>query len=177
MDKVTTLDRAKDLRDDDLLDESLEMLLSLLEEHPDDPQVLFEVGGIYDLMDSANEAIPYYHRAIDLGLKGPDLQECYICFGICQRAVGDYPESLETLEEAAELFPRDNSIKVFLAMTLYSNKRSHDAVKLLGRLYLVDARQVVRRERNKRALPELDLFDIAHVLVPVPLVLYGLESD
>jgi len=131
MEKATTLERAKDLRDDDLLDESLEMLLSLLEEHPDDPQVLFEVGGIYDLMDSANEAIPYYHRAIELGLEGPDLQECYICFGICQRAVGDYPESLETLEQAAELFPKDNSIKVFLAMTLYSNGRNHDAVKLL----------------------------------------------
>lgn len=131
MDKEATLEKIRDLQDEDELEESLTLLLSLLEQYPEDPQILFEIGGVYDLLGSANDAIPYYRQAIDQGLEGSDLQECYICIGICQRAVGDYPESLETLEEAARLFPDDNSIKAFLSLSHYSNNQYHDAIQIL----------------------------------------------
>lgn len=131
MDKNSTLKKAKSLRGDDRLDESNELLLTLLAEYPEDPQVLFEVGGSYDLLGLANDAIPHYRRAIDEGLTGADLQECYICFGICQRAVGDFEEALETLEEAADHFEKDNAIKAFLALALYSSGNNSEAVRQL----------------------------------------------
>lgn len=131
MDKTSGLEKAKQLRQDDHLEESNEELLVLLDEYPDDPQVLFEVGGSFDLLGSANEAIPYYRSAIDNGLSGADLQECFICFGICQRAVGDFEEALETLQEASEHFKEDNGIKAFLALALYSNENSSEAIQLL----------------------------------------------
>jgi tetratricopeptide (TPR) repeat protein len=131
MDKKSSLKEAKQLRKQDQLEESNEVLLSLLQEYPDDPQVLFEVGGSYDLLGSANEAIPFYRRAIDEGLTGPDLQECYICFGICQRAVGDFEEALETLEEANDRFEGDNSIKAFHALAMYSTENYSESVRLL----------------------------------------------
>ena len=44
-----------------------------MEEYPNHPLVLFEVGGSYDVMDEVEMAIPYYRRAIDAGLAGRDL--------------------------------------------------------------------------------------------------------
>ena len=99
MDKNSTLKEAISLRADDRLEESNELLLKLAAEYPDDPQVLFEVGGSFDLLGFANDAIPHYRRAIDEGLTGPDLQECFICFGICQRAVGDLRRRLIRLRK------------------------------------------------------------------------------
>ena len=131
MDKNKTLKEAKSLREDDQLEESNELLLSLAAEFPDDPQVLFEVGGSYDLLGLADDAIPYYRRAIDEGLDGSDLQECYICFGICQRAVGDFEEALDTLEEAAAQFEEDNAVKAFLALAMYSNGNYSEAFRQL----------------------------------------------
>ena len=131
MDKNSTLRKARSLRQDDRLEESNELLLTLISEYPDDPQVLFEVGGSYDLLELANDAIPHYRRAIDKGLTGADLQECYICIGICQRAVGDFEEALDTFEEAADRFQEDNAIKAFLALALYSSGNDSEAVRHL----------------------------------------------
>ena len=106
-----TIEKAKALRQEEKLEESEELLLSLLEEYPDDPQVLFEVGGSYDVMGYETEAIPHYQRAIAEGLEGSELLECLICLGINHRAIGDFQEAVDTLEEAIDTFPEDNGGK------------------------------------------------------------------
>lgn len=136
MDKELTIAQAKALRQEDKLDESEELLLTLLEEYPDDPQVLFEVGGAYDVMGLETEAIPYYQRAIDEGLEGTELLECLICLGISQRAIGDFQEAVDALEEAINGFPDDNSSKAFLALAYYSNDQHTEAVQMLLELLL-----------------------------------------
>lgn len=136
MDKEETIKQAKALRQEDKLDESEELLLALLEEYPDDPLVLFEVGGAYDVMGLEIEAIPYYERAIDEGLEGSDLLECLICLGICQRAIGDFQEAIDALEEAVNQFPDENSSKTFLALVYYSNEQYSESVRLLMDLLL-----------------------------------------
>ncbi len=55
---------ARILRKQDELEESQELLLALLEEYPDQPLVLFEVGGSYDVMGEEELAIPYYRKAL-----------------------------------------------------------------------------------------------------------------
>lgn len=136
MDKEETIEQAKALRQEDKLDESEELLLALLEEYPDDPLVLFEVGGAYDVMGLETEAIPYYERAIDEGLLGPELLECLICLGISQRAIGDFEEAIDALEQAVNDFPDDNSSKSFLALAYYSNQQYSESVRLLLDLLL-----------------------------------------
>ncbi|KPK10147.1 MAG: hypothetical protein AMJ56_08830 [Anaerolineae bacterium SG8_19] len=136
MDKEETIEQAKALRQEDKLDESEELLLALLEEYPDDPLVLFEVGGAYDVMGLETEAIPYYERAIDKGLEGPELLECLICLGISQRAIGDFQEAVDALEQAINDFPDDNSSKTFLALAYYSNQQYSESVRLLLDLLL-----------------------------------------
>lgn len=136
MDKEITIEQAKALRQEDKLDESEELLLALLEEYPDDPLVLFEVGGAYDVMGLESEAIPYYERAIDEGLEGPELLECLICLGITHRVIGDFQEAVDALEQAVDDFPDDNSSKTFLALAYYSNEQYSEAVQLLLDLLL-----------------------------------------
>jgi tetratricopeptide (TPR) repeat protein len=136
MDTQITIEQAWALREADKLEESQELLLKLLEERPDDPFVLFEVGGSYDVMGREDKAIPYYHKAIDEGLMGDDLQECLVCLGSSLRVIGKTGQAIEALEEAVEDFPDDNSGRAFLALAYYSDGRYHDAVKLLLELLL-----------------------------------------
>ncbi len=131
-----TIARAKELRRDDELDSSQELLLGLLAENPDHPLVLYEVGGSYDVMGEEKQAIPYYHQAVQAGLDGDDLQECLVCLGSSQRNVGDFSDAVATLEKAVKQFPEDNSGKVFLALAYYSDGREDEAVRLLLELLL-----------------------------------------
>lgn len=136
MNKEETIEQAKVLRREDNLEESQEVLLELLDSFPDDPIVLFEVGGAYDVLGLEMEAIPYYERAIDLDLEGPELQECFICLGSTHRAIGEFEDAVDVLEQAVERFPEDNSGKAFLALAYYSNEQYFEAVQLLMGLLL-----------------------------------------
>lgn len=131
MDKEEIVERAKLLRREDELEGSQDLLLELLQEYPDDPLVLFEVGGSYDVMGLEPDAIPYYERAIDAGLDGSALQECLVCLGSSYRVTGQAEEAVDTLEKAVGRFPDQNSGRVFLALAYYSDGRYEEAVRLL----------------------------------------------
>ncbi len=131
MDISKTISRARELRREDQLEESQELLLDLLEAHPHDPLVLFEVGGAYDVLGEVETAIEFYQRALDQGLEGPDRQECLICLGINHRGLGDAETAVSILEDAAKQFPDDNSIRTFLALAYYSDGQDDQAVQTL----------------------------------------------
>jgi tetratricopeptide (TPR) repeat protein len=128
---LTAIQEARQLRREDELERSQAQLLALMEEYPDHPLVLFEVGGAYDVMGEVEMAIPYYRRAIDAGLEGADRQECLICLGSSLRLAGEHDEAVETLEQAADEFPANNSGRVFLALAHYSNGDADLAVSTL----------------------------------------------
>ena len=136
MDKEATIEKARKLRSEDDLEESQELLLELLEEYPEDPLVLFEVGGSYDVLGEAYDAINYYQQAIQHELQELDLQECMICLGLNQQFISQPSQAVETLEDAAAQFPQDNSIRTFLALAKYSNDEPDEAVSLLLELLL-----------------------------------------
>lgn len=136
MNKAETITQARQLRRADKLDESQALLLQLLEEYPEDPVVLFEVGGAYDVIGQEKQAIPYYRQAVEAGLDGDELQECLLCLGINHRVIGEFEEAVAVLEEATDQFPDDNSIRVFLALANYSDGREDEAVRLLLEILL-----------------------------------------
>lgn len=131
-----TIARAKELRSEDELEASQELLLNLLSEYPNDPLVLYEVGGSYDVMGEEHDAIPYYLKAIKAGLEGDELQECMVCLGSSHRNIGNFTEAVETLEKVVSQFPENNSGKVFLALAYYSDGQEDEAVRLLLELLL-----------------------------------------
>ena len=136
MEKEETLRQAKALRQADELEESQDILLALLEEFPEDPEVLFEVGGAFDVMGYESEAIPYYRQAIEAGLEGAELHECLICLGSSYRNVGEFDEAVEILESTVEQYPNNNSGRAFLALAYYSDEQYEDAVRILVELLL-----------------------------------------
>lgn len=140
MDKVETIAQAKRLRQQDELEESQALLLRLLDVYADDPIVLYEVGGSYDVLGKEKEAIPYYEKAIAAGLEGADLQECLVCLGSSYRNVGEFSTAVDTLEKAAAQFPNNNSSRAFLALAYYSDGREEEAVRLLLDLLLKTTR-------------------------------------
>jgi len=128
---LAAIEEARALRRDDELEASQEQLLALMEEYPDHPLVLFEVGGSYDVMGEEEMAIPYYRRAVEAGLEGRDLHECLICLGSTLRVSGEYEEAVEALERAVDEFPERNSGRVFLALAHYSNGDPEQAISTL----------------------------------------------
>ncbi len=135
-DVAAAIEEARALRRADELEASQGHLLALMEEYPDHPLVLFEVGGSYDVMGEEEMAIPYYRRAIEAGLDGNDLQECLVCLGSTLRVVGEYEDAVSILEQAVEEFPERNSARVFLALAHYSNDDPAQAVSDLLALLL-----------------------------------------
>lgn len=136
MNKEETIERARQLRRDDELEASQELLLELLSEFPQDALVLYEVGGAYDVLGEEKDAIPYYDKAVKAGLDGEDLQECYICLGMCHRNIGDFETAVTILQKAAKKFPERNSIQAFLALAHYSDAQEDEAVRILLDLLL-----------------------------------------
>lgn len=134
--KEEMIARARELRREDNLEDSQAVLLDLLDEYPEDPQVLFEVGGSYDVLGEEPQAIPFYRRAVEAGLKGEELHECLVCLGSSYRVTGEYGQAVTTLERAVAKFPDNNSGRVFLALAYYSDGREDEAVSLLLDLLL-----------------------------------------
>lgn len=130
------IEEARTLRRADELEASQAQLLALMEEYPNHPLVLFEVGGSYDVMGEEEMAIPYYRRAIAAGLEGSDLQECLVCLGSTLRVVGENDDAVAILEQAVDEFPGRNSSRVFLALAYYSNGEANLAVSTLLSLLL-----------------------------------------
>lgn len=136
MNKEEVIEQARALRRDDELEESQALLLDLLDVHPKDPLVLYEVGGAYDVLGEEKNAIPFYRKAISAGLQGDDLQECLICLGSSYRNIGQFTEAVEALEDARKRFPDNNAMKTFLALAYYSDAQEDRAVQLLLELLL-----------------------------------------
>jgi len=135
-DLMTAIEEARNLRRDDDYEASQSLLLGLMEKYPNDPLVLFEVGGSYDVLGEEEMAVPYYRQAIAAGLDGDDLQECLICLGSSLRVLGDTDEAVSILEQAVDEFPERNSGRVFLALAHYSNGEMEKAVSALLSLLL-----------------------------------------
>lgn len=130
-DIVARVDEARSLRRRDELETSQDMLLDLLDQYPDHPLVLFEVGGSFDVLGEEEEAIPYYRRALSEGLAGDDRQECLVCLGSSLRVIGETEEAVEVLRQATEEFPDRPSAGIFLGLALLDNGDENEAVAAL----------------------------------------------
>ena len=89
---------------------------------------------VYDKLGLETEAVPFYERAIELGLPSEDLESALLGLGSTLRALGRYPESLEVLDRAVSEFPDNRALEVFRAMSQYNNGQTKEAAETLLRL-------------------------------------------
>ncbi len=127
------LDKAVKLRSEGKLEESNKMLINLVNENPDDAIINYQCAWSYDVLEKETDAIAYYENAIRLGLPDEVLKEAYLGLGSTYRTIGEYEKSKKTLELAMNKF-KDNSLKVFYAMTLYNLENYSESMNILLKL-------------------------------------------
>ncbi|WP_348789381.1 tetratricopeptide repeat protein [Leifsonia sp. NPDC080035] len=141
---------------------TIDAFLAVLAEHPDDPHVLYEVGGSYDTAGEEETAAGYYERALAAGLDGDALRRCLLQYGSTLRNLDRFDESLAVLERARERFPESPSLRVWHALSLHAAGRSDAAVAELMDLVADEVRtpDLLRYEAGLRGnaeyLRELD---------------------
>ncbi|MBF4622158.1 tetratricopeptide repeat protein [Clavibacter sp. VKM Ac-2542] len=122
------LDRILAARDRDDMGPTIAALLPLLDAHPRNARVLYEVGGAYDTAGEEATALDLYERAEAAGLADDILRRCYLQHGSTLRNLGRVDESLALFARARAEFPGSSSLAVFEALTLHAAGRPEAAL-------------------------------------------------
>ena len=61
-------------QDQAMLEEARTLLLDLAAAYPDDAEITFQTAVVHDNLGLERESIPFYVRALEQGLSGPDLE-------------------------------------------------------------------------------------------------------
>ena len=128
---MNQLETAIRLRDEGRLEESNIILRKLADSNPADPTLQYQYAWSFDVLGQEKDAIPYYERAISLGLAGEDLRGAYLGLGSTYRAIGAYAKSKDVFRDAIETFPHDNALKTFYALTLHNLGEHAAAMEIL----------------------------------------------
>lgn len=115
-------------RDRGNMQPTIDEFRAVLEEHPDDPDVLYEVGGAYDTDGQEAVAAGYYESALAAGLSGETLRRCLLQYASTLRNLGRFSDSLHVFAEARQQFPASESLRVFEALTLQAAGRPDAAL-------------------------------------------------
>jgi tetratricopeptide (TPR) repeat protein len=135
---AATIEEAFARRDRANMGPTIAYFEKLLAEHPDNPYVLYEVGGSYDTAGDEEAAVGYYERALP-GLSGETRRKCLLQYGSTLRNLNRFDESLAVFKKACAEYPESDSLRVFKALTLHA-AGLHD--KALATLLLVIADKV-----------------------------------
>ncbi|MDN7240583.1 tetratricopeptide repeat protein [Planococcus sp. N028] len=129
MDEV--LEYAIKLRESGKQEASNKLLLELAGNYPENPQVNYHCAWSFDVLGKEEKAVPYYEKAIRLGLTGKDLEGALLGLGSTYRTLGEYQKSERTFLKGIELFPINYAMKAFYSMTLYNLKEHQAAMEML----------------------------------------------
>lgn len=122
------LDRIFSARDRSDMAPTIAAFTALLDGHPDDAEVLYELGGAYDTDGQEQRAAGFYRRAMDAGLSGVRLRQCHLQYGSTLRNLGRFDESLAMFDEGLRRFPESESLVLFRALTLHASGRPSAAL-------------------------------------------------
>lgn len=125
------VDRAIELRIEGKNKESNEILLTLVKVFPEDSFINYQCAWSLDVLGEESQAVPFYEKAIELGLPKQELEGAFIGLGSTYRTLGYYEESRKIFLKAMEQFPDNRAIQVFYSMTLYNLNEHHCAMELL----------------------------------------------
>jgi len=128
---IDELATAVRLRESGEHQEARRLLLELSATYPDDPKVQFQTAWVHDALGREREAVPFYERALELGLSGAERSGALLGLGSTLRTLGEYDKATATLQQGVEEFPEMRAMEVFLAMSLYNQGAYHEAMQRL----------------------------------------------
>ncbi len=127
------LEAAVRLREAGELEAARAALIELVAERPDDAVVNYQAAWAHDASGLETEAVPFYERALELGLSDDDLRGALLGLGSTYRTIGRYEDAERTLREGRGRFGPHGAFDAFLAMALYNLGRHAEALELLLR--------------------------------------------
>lgn len=107
------------------------MLVELAASYPEDAAIHYQCAWSFDVRGMERAAVPYYQKAIELGLNEQDAQAAFLGLGSTYRTLGDYGNSKKTLETGLKLFLDNRAIQVFYALTLFNSNEHHRSMEIL----------------------------------------------
>ncbi|MBI2814806.1 MAG: tetratricopeptide repeat protein [Opitutae bacterium] len=110
--------------------EILPRLQKLDAQHPNVAEINYQLAWTCDVLDRAADALPYYEKAIALGLPPNELSGALIGLGSTLRALGRLERSAEVLRSGQAQFPDNPEFAVFLSLTLHQQGKPADALRL-----------------------------------------------
>ncbi|HKB56862.1 MAG TPA: tetratricopeptide repeat protein [Lacunisphaera sp.] len=97
--------------------------------HPNVAEINHQLAWTCDVLDRAADALPYYEKAIALGLPPNELSGALLGLGSTLRNLGQLERSTEVLRSGKTQFPDNAEFDVFLALTLYQQGRHAEALQ------------------------------------------------
>jgi len=125
------LKKVIELRKDGKIEQSIQLLLSLIKEDPENSVYHYELARGLDRVGSESEAIPYYERAIELGLPDEELEEAFVGLGTTYLYEGCYLKSQDLFERAMDQFPEKEQMKLFYGMALLNLNEHKEAMRFI----------------------------------------------
>jgi tetratricopeptide (TPR) repeat protein len=116
--------------------EAQRVLDALLAAAPEHALVAYHYAWLHDAQGQERATVPWYERAIRLGLRDEDLRGALLGLGSTYRALGEYARAVAVLEQGREHFSDGREFEVFLALARYNLGESRAAVALLLRTLL-----------------------------------------
>jgi tetratricopeptide (TPR) repeat protein len=102
-----------------------DVLLRILEQVPDHPDILNYLGTTTHRTGDASSAREYFERAVAVR---PDFEEAWRNLGLLAFDMGDYAGAAAALDRLCRLAPRDAQARTWLADALQAQDRCADAV-------------------------------------------------
>ena len=138
-------------RNRDNMGPTIDALLPLYDKHPQNPRVLYELGGAYDTAGEEATALGFYEQAMEKGLAGDIRRRCYLQYGSTLRNLGRIDESLRVFSRARAEFPESAALGVFESLTLHAAGHVNTALASLLNL-LADHVDAPELDRYKPAM-------------------------
>jgi tetratricopeptide (TPR) repeat protein len=125
------LEKALKLRADNLLKESNQLMMNIQSDYVEDAYVNYQTAWSFDVLGLEKEAVPYYEKAISLGLDDYDERAAYLGLGSTYRTIGEYSKSEEVFQTGISKYPDYKVLQVFYAMTLFNLKKQDESIEQL----------------------------------------------
>lgn len=122
---------ALELQRKGLLIESNHVIMELLLQDSHNASLQYQCAVSLDILGQEIESIPYYEKAIELGLLNEELEYAFVGLGTIYRSHGRFLESKALFNQAIIEFPGKEQMKVFYAMALYNLGEYREAMEFL----------------------------------------------
>ena len=145
------LAEAVSLRENGKAEQARPLLIALAAEYPDDAEAQYQAAWVHDYLGLEEDAIPYYERALTLGLPESEMEGLVLGLGSTYRNVGRIADSLALLKRGVRDYPANHAMRCFLALSRLSNGEPDEALALAFDVIL-DTSADPTIDRYRRAL-------------------------